>query len=696
MLDPDLLDRLAATPEKNAPELNAALATEGSVSVLLALVRSPAVGPQALGIVAARLAVEAPWIEASYRTAHGVHEDEPCSVVDDLERALVAHPDTPFDARDALLTQHFSEPFFVLAAASHPTPTMTALERAAAWPARSPVLDRLWVALLPPQAFGPLVVEEWAQDDDPLRREVVARHAREPAVLERLSRDPARNVRRAVASNPAALRERERLRIDDPAVEVRARASGALGEHAGRVTVDSARFAAALRAMQDGGALTADVAGALGTAGVALDEEGAMWAARLLPRERVVGLVEACADREVPAVLGLAVGIGLRDPSDERLGGEEDYRELVVEVAKALSPRHERYGVLTGKARLAAWIADALMVTTSVSALELLAGLGVGPIAAEPLVLGRVLRAPARLAQLCELAAAHELVTPALLELAWAEPSISDELVLELAKKVSRGRARGRELSEDELDLDPLRRSLPKLEQVVVLASRAVTFSPRTALAVVALDSRRVRYVLTAMPAWRGRLSGVMLGRVFKQNAGALAAGPAEARYRGEQMRGWTERVLTDIELAIALAIGHITVEALVERVSVGRHRLEDGVALAAAADARAAVAGLEAIKPLLGWSTKHRNEVDGALSVWLLLEQHERTRPASMIASAVDSLAARGVSSSVIEALSWLERRTPGRVQTIVPQTARGKAVLASGLARAYRAVGGLRDERG
>jgi hypothetical protein len=696
MLDPELLERLAAEPERNAPEVNAALAAEGTATVLLALVRSSAVGAEALRTIAERVRADARALVLSFREAHALHDEEPCDVLDELDRALVAHPEAPASVRDAVLERHPADPFFVLAAASHARATTVALECAARWPARAPVLERLWLALLPAQAVGPLVAEEWAQDHDSFRREAAARLARDPDLLERLSRDPARNVRRAVASNPAASEQRERLAVADPAVEVRARAAAALGDHGGRVALDSARFAAALRAMHEGGTLTADVAGALGSAGPRLDEEGAMWAARLLPRERVVALVEACVERDEASAVGLAVGVGLREPTDDRLGGEEDYRELVVEVAKALSARLERHGGLTGKARLAAWIADGLARTRCLDPAHLIRDLDAGPIASEPLVLGLALRDPTRLAELCAEAVRRERVTPALLELAWSEPAIADDVVLGLARKVSRARPRGRDLPDDEIDLDPHRRGLPVLEEVVLAACRAVTFSPRTALTVVALDSRRVRYVLTAMPAWRGRLTGAMLGRVLKQNAGALAAGPAEARYRGEQMRGWTERLLNDIELAIAFAIGHITVDVLVERVTNGRHRLEDGISLAAAADARAAIAGVEAIRPLLAWSTAQRNLSEGALAAWILLERHDRSRPASMIASAVDALSAKGVASSVIEALGWLERRSPGRIPSIAPQTPRGKATHASAIARAYRAVGGLRDERG
>jgi hypothetical protein len=42
-------------------------------------------------------------------------------------------------------------------------------------------------------------------------------------------------------------------------------------------------------------------------------------------------------------------------------------------------------------------------------------------------------------------------------------------------------------------------------------------------------------------------------------------------------------------------------------------------------------------------------------------------------------------------EALAALERRGPGRLAAAMPQTPRGRAALASGIARAYRALGGM-----
>jgi hypothetical protein len=288
-------------------------------------------------------------------------------------------------------------------------------------------------------------------------------------------------------------------------------------------------------------------------------------------------------------------------------------------------------------------------------------------------------------------------VPAALLEAAWHDSSVSDDDVLSMARRLAKVKRRGQDLPEDDVDLDPACRSLAVLEQVVLSASRAATVAPRTALPVVGLDSRRVRYVLTALPTWRGRLSGAMLGRVLKQNAGAISAAHAEARSRGAEVRGWTERMMNDIELSVALAIGHTTARAVVDRVSSGRHRLEDGVSLASAAEARAVLEGADAIKPLMAWAQAHKGSSGPALAFWLLLERHDRARSIAMLASSIDTFAVRQnvVPSVVTEALAQLERRHAGTLERMCAQTPRGKATVASAIARAYRAVGGLRDER-
>ncbi|MSP25867.1 MAG: hypothetical protein EXR75_12045 [Myxococcales bacterium] len=691
MLDPKLLEELAAHPERNSPDVNAALAEQGHADVLLRLVRSSATRSDSLAIIAARLTREE--LGLALDDGDGAHS------LSELERCLMCHEAAPARVRDELLERHGEDAFFVLAASSHPRASINAITRAARWPARFPVLDRIWLALIFAEALPPLALEEWSQSSEVFLREAAARLSRDRRVLATLAHDPRREVRRAVASNHAAGELRHALARSDAAVEVRARASGALGERSGgRVAIDSARFAAAKRAMEDGGALAPDVANALVDAGAALDEEGAFLAARALGRERVVALLESCAEA-IPcgAASGLALGLAVRHPADERLGGELAFRELMADAAKALSRAGEQYGTLTGKARLAAFIADALAANPMMTSHTLMEELCASPLASETVVLARTVRKRSgMLAELSQCAQSARTVPPALLELCWTDRGIEDAVVVLMARQLGAIRTRGRELPEDELDLDPLGRELLVLEQVVLAASRAVTLSPRSALSVVALDSRRVRYVLTAMPGWRGRLSGTMLGRVLRQHAGALIAGPAEQRSRGTETKSWTERILSDIELSIALAIGHMPVESVVERLEGKRHKLADGVGLAMAADARRAVAGRDSTTALFQWSVRRRDRDGAALAVWLLLEGHDRARLPSMIAAAIDSFASGSatVSATVTEALATLERRHAGLLETVVPQTPRGKAAHASGIARAYRAIGGLRDE--
>ncbi len=392
--------------------------------------------------------------------------------------------------------------------------------------------------------------------------------------------------------------------------------------------------------------------------------------------------------------VGLATGLALRCEE-----GLEDRRELVLDVCKALAPLAGRYGALTGKARLAAWLGEGMSASSHLERRCIVCGLTGGEIAGETAVLARTVAcAPAMLVELCDAAKDATAIPPSVLQIAWHRPDIADDVVVDLAGRLARAKKRGKDLPDDDLDLDPSVRSLDVLEQVVLAANRRTTFSPRAGLAVVALDARRVRYVLTALPSWRGKLNGTMLGRVLRQNAGALKAAKRESRSRAATVEKWTERILSDTEVAVAIAVGHYTPEAFVARVSAGRHRLADGVAVASGAEARASLQGSEVVKPLVRWAAQRRSSDGAALAIWLMLERHDRERSTGMIASAIDSLSVKEsvVSESASEALATLERRSPGRLEEVVPQTPRGRATLASAIARAYRAVGGLRDERG
>jgi hypothetical protein len=707
MLDRATIDRLAESPEKNAPMLNVALAEEGTAKVLLALARCRAVGPDALEVIGARVLREGREVgrDAALEKQRDrrAPPEEPAS--EELDRLLIAHPRASSAVRDAVLGRHPKDPYFVLAAAGHAHATVTALEAAIDWPAASPLHDRLWVSLIDGGALPPLTLEEWADDERPLRREAAARHARSASLCARLARDPSRQVRRALASNRHAEVERRRLASEDPAVEVRLRAEGALSAHAelgaDERLVETARFAAALRAMGTFGVLAPDVTRALSTDVLRVDAEGLRLAAQVLPKLDVLPLFEAVLSGGNSELrTALAAGLALRRPV--RLGAlpeEADEGELptvAYEALKALS-RASSDG-LTGKARLAVWAAEGLGPCASLDPREVVGELGAGALGGERMVFARHKAARAALVRELAHAGRESAEVPApLVELAWADGALSDEVVVELAARVARPRRRAEDLPEDELDLAPGCRSLSALERSVVAATARTNVSPRAALTVVALDSRRVRYVLAAMPSWKGRLSGGKLARVLRQNAGALSAAQAEGRARHAVVEGWTERRMSELELAIALAVGHLTATEIVRRIDIGRLTLDDGIGLPAGAEARAALEGAASIAPLLAWANRARAADPSALCAWLLLERFDRVRTPGLVASAVDALASSvgAVASSVCDALAELERREPGRLEAVAPQSPRGRATVASGIARAYRAVGGMRDER-
>jgi hypothetical protein len=708
MLDRASIESLARSPEKNAPMLNVALAEEGLADVLLTLARSPALGPEALAILGERIAAEGAAVGRDPQTPEG---EEPASIAPELDRLLIVHPRSPDTLRDAVLARHEDEAFFVLAAAVHPWATLAAMTRAVDWPSASPVHDRLWLSLLDGRAVPPLTLEEWAQDPSPLRREAAARIAAEGALLAVLARDPHRQVRRALASNRAAQGERARLAADDAAPEVRARAAGALSPahepgEGGASLVSSARFAAALRAMATHGVLAPDVARALSSNAAELDDEGARIAAQVLPRAELLGLLEQVLDRgiEGPLSTSLAAGLALRPrlPHDLADGDEDaadaEHTELVYDAVKALSRTTTAESRLTGKARLSAWVGEGLGRCEAVDRARMLHDLARRPVGGERMILARSLACrPTMLGELCRGADEVDDLPPALLELGWEDPSIPDARLLAMAARIARPRKRAEDLPEDEVDFDPTRRALPLLERVVLLTIARANVSPRAALAVVAMDARRVRYVLAAMPQWKGRLTGGRLARVLRQHAGALSVAQAEARARASKIEPWTERVMSELEVSVALAVGHLTGAEVARRISIGRQGLDDGITLAMGAEARAALEGAAAVQPLLAWAGKNRTTLAPALSLWLLLERLDRERGPTLVASSIDSLATgKGVMSpGVADALSLIEQRRPGRLETMHPQSPRGRATLASAIARAYRAIGGMRDER-
>jgi hypothetical protein len=695
MLDPASIERLAEFPERNDPLLNVALAEEGGGDVLLALARCSQLGAEALDIIAARVEREGDALTAG-------QDEAKASVVFALERELIAHPHAPRSVRDAVLARHTHDAFFVLSAAAHPDATAFALKGGASWPSPSPLHDRPWLALLEGAARSPALLRGWATGNE-LLREAAGLLSPDGDLLEQLASDPSRRVRRAVASNAHAGELRGRMAKSDAAVEVRTRAGSTLATDDRREP--SGRFSSFLVGMEQGGVLSADVRQALVGAGPSLDEQGAFLGAKYLDQGELRTLVSQASalDEEPlsPRGVGVGAGLGLRCAPVSSSGNEHG-TPLTNDIVHLVTRHPSTETRLTGKARVALWIAESLNRSRVVDIEELTRWLVAGALASDRMVLLRWAgRRGASLAGVTSLDAAAS-VPLAVVELCWRDPKISDETAVLLAARAALAARSERELPEDELDLAPLARPLLVLEQAVLSAISRTPVSPRAALAAIALEPRRCRYVLSAMPTWKGALTGARLARVLRAHAGALSAArpsagaAAAGGARPASVARWTHRRLAEMEAAIAIAVGDLTATELVRRLGAGSIRLEDGVALAAGVEARAAVEGPATMEPVLEYATSRRTNDAAALALWMLLEGLDRVRAPSLVASAIDGLSVSGsvVAPAVCEALATLERRAPGRLDHVHAQSPRGRATVASAIARAYRAFGGMRDE--
>ena len=146
MLERSDIDRLTRTLDTNGPEDNVALAEEGDAAALVALASYPRTHAEALTVIGQRILAEGGDVGVDFSS----NREHSPSIVEDLDRLLVVHPAAPGPLRDAVLNRHQGDAFFVLSAACHPQATLAALERAADWPAASPLHDRMWLTLLDP------------------------------------------------------------------------------------------------------------------------------------------------------------------------------------------------------------------------------------------------------------------------------------------------------------------------------------------------------------------------------------------------------------------------------------------------------------------------------------------------------------------------------------------------------------------
>ncbi|MET0594620.1 MAG: hypothetical protein ABW133_18110, partial [Polyangiaceae bacterium] len=425
MLDPASLEKLAATPERNDPMLNLALAEEGGPGVLLSLASCPEVREEAIATIAERLDRDREALAA---------EDEATGEIPalELEKKLIAHPHAPAAVRDSVLRRHATDPFFVLSAGAHRAATPLALELLANFPSASPLHDRPWLAWLGAAKSDARLLEAWT-DGPELLREAAAALVREEPLLQKLARDPSRRVRRALAGNMNGTATRGYLAEHDGAAEVRARARRSPDR-------DVPSFAASLRAMEAGGTLAPDVRRALLDAGPLLDEEGAFLGARHLDEVGLSALVAQTTGPERdpldPRAAGVGVGLGFRRVSHAP-GSDVHDPQLSLDIVHLLTRQPSTETRFTGKARVAHWIAQCLSRSRLDLSSEHLA-IAPGTLASDRMVLRRWANAPAA-TNVAAWLASSGAVPAAVVELAWQNPAVSDDDVIALARRVAQG-----------------------------------------------------------------------------------------------------------------------------------------------------------------------------------------------------------------------------------------------------------------
>src|SRR5262249_52300779 len=159
----------------------------------------------------------------------------------------------------------------------------------------------------------------------------------------------------------------------------------------------------------------------------------------------------------------VGTGLAIR-PVAESIEGGADLVALTTDLVHTVTRKATATTRLTGKARLAHWLADCLARSSVASA----GWAEARPLARGPMVLCRSARARGHVKAAWPRDDAK--VPAALVELCFRDPATSDEDVVALAARIASGERLDRELPEDELDLDPAARSWAVLERAVMAA----------------------------------------------------------------------------------------------------------------------------------------------------------------------------------------------------------------------------------
>ena len=713
MLDPRTIRALAARPGDNGRELNLAIAEEGDAHALAALARWPTLEPEVLDAIAARVLQGPPLdlgpeeappkIDIAWEPIDEPRPHRPWT----LERALLAlvvmHPRAPSSAIEAIVARHHEEEGFVLAASLAPNAPSAIVDRVASLPSRSALHERRWLDLLAARADLASLVSGWSRSTDPLLREAAARLASDDALLDALASDPHRRVRRAVALNPSAKHARARLALEDAAIEVRA---CAMEEPHPRAATGAAKaIARAARAMERGGDLEERAIDAILSHADALDPELAWLAGLVLDLDTLAPVALALAEHDAaaPASRALVAAAMVRPGEGHGSAAQEaaSRSNLASLLARAIShsyvPSSTEARSLTGHARLVAFLAELLADTALVDDAALVEGLTYGALVSDPALASRwfalrAARAPGLMSRLSSglVASVSRGGRPpaCALEAAWRETSVDLAELTRLARVVKPRKDSDAHLTrradgtpraaQVDLDLDPSLRAAADLTRVIEVVDPWVRLSIRSVLVVLAATPRALAVGGREVRGWREGVVASQLQRVLRAARGAI-----EVETRVAKLDAHAD----EAGVAVAL-LAHTTDARDVAALITRGLRLTDGLFFASIVEALWGLGRRDDVKQLIDALGARRRQDPAMLAAWLVVGDLDRSRPPSVVASALDDpicATAAGPLPAIYHALGIIERRRPGTLERLKASTRQGQAAVVNALARAY-----------
>ncbi|GAC1352322.1 MAG: hypothetical protein NVSMB1_14050 [Polyangiales bacterium] len=736
MLDPRTIRALSARPGDNGRDLNLAIAEEGDAFALVSLLRFSALDGEVVAQVAERILggrgvevapdedpprVDIPWdLPNESQSASKARIHRPWTLERALLALVIAHPNAPAITVVRIAEARADERGFLLAASIAPHAPVELAEQVATLPAQSVLHDRPFIDLLSLRPDVAAISEKWSHGDGSdgsrgsqgsqgsrgeLLREAAARLSVDAQVLQRLSHDPSRRVRRAVARNPSAANLRAELAQRDEAIEVRACAS--VEPHPLAAKYSRAMLSEAVSAIESFGIRSEESVDAILAHADALDSELAWLAGLVLDPESLSSVAQALAEHDAshPAARAIVASAMVREGDDR--GARADLAAMLSRaIARSYVPASTDARGLTGHARLVAFLAELLSDTSLVDEDALVTGLSCGALASDPSLAARwmKLRAARSTGMIGRLAsklgeradqgtskasAGGRTVRapPCALEAAWSEPTLALAEVLKLTRVVRprrevdahlRGRADGSRVTHVDFDPDPSRRPATDISKVVEALDPWVRVSARVALVFLGSTPKALAIGGREVRGWRDGVVASHLQRILR-----AARGSAEVEVRVAALDAHAD------EAGIAVALLAKTARASEGSLLIQRGlRLADGLVFAATIDALWALDRRDDVKALVDAIASRRKEDTAALTAWLVVGDIDRSRTVSVLAGALDAPCASTTSnakSSVYEALMLIERRTPGTLERLRASSRAGQAAVVNALARAY-----------